>query len=133
MRIVAVIHKEPDSSYGVSFPDLSGCVAAGETADEAIANAAEALAFHVAGMRADGEPIAAPRSLEQILADEHLAEDLTGASFALVPLIEDRGTPKRVNISLDPGLLEAIDEEAEARGMTRSAFLASAARRELLG
>ena len=133
MRFVAFIHKEPDSSYGVSFPDLPGCVSAGETADEAIAGAAEALAFHVAGMRADEEPIPSPRSLEQVLIDEDLAEDRAGASFALVPLIEDRGTPKRVNISLDPGLLQAIDEEAEARGMTRSAFLASAARRELLG
>jgi len=35
--------------------------------------------------------------------------------------------------SFDPGLLDAIDDAAKSRGMTRSAFLASAARRELVG
>lgn len=133
MRYVALIHKEPGSSYGISFPDLPGCISAGSTAHEAITNAAEALAFHVAGMRADGEPVPAPRSLEEILADPALAPDREGANFAHVPLIEDRGSPKRLNVSLDPGLLEAIDEAVHARGTTRSAFLASAPRRELLG
>jgi predicted RNase H-like HicB family nuclease len=43
---VALIHKDPDSDYGVSFPDLPGCVSAGSTLDEAIALAHEALALH---------------------------------------------------------------------------------------
>jgi hypothetical protein len=34
-------------------------------------------------------------------------------------------------ISLDSGLLAAIDEAAAARGLTRSAFLASAAREKI--
>ena len=32
---IALIHKEPNSDYGVSFPDLPGCVTAGTTIDEA--------------------------------------------------------------------------------------------------
>jgi len=73
--------------------------------------------------------IPAPRSLASIRAD---VTDLD-TTLVAVPLIEDRGTAKRVNISIDPGLLSAIDGAAKSRGMTRSAFLSSAARRELLG
>lgn len=132
MRYVAMVHKEEDTGYGVSFPDFPGCIAAGDTLTEALVDAANALAFHVAGMREDDEPIPIPRELDEIVADPELVEDREGAFLTLVPLIEDRGVSKRVNISLDPGLLEAIDEAAKDRGMTRSNFLASAARRVLV-
>ena len=131
MRYVAMVHKQEDTGYGVSFPDFPGCIAAGDTLSEALADAANALAFHVEGMRDDKEPIPAPRELDEIVADPALTEDREGAFLTLVPLIEDRGISKRVNISLDPGLLEAIDEAAKERGMTRSNFLASAARQAL--
>lgn len=131
MRYVAMVHKEEDTGYGVSFPDFPGCIAAGDTLTGALVDAANALAFHVTGMREDEEPVPAPRELDEIVADPELAEDREGAFLTLVPLIEDRGVSKRVNISLDPGLLEAIDEAAKDRGMTRSNFLASAARQVL--
>lgn len=51
--------------------------------------------------------------------------------ICLVPLIFDKGSPQRANVSLDYGLLRAIDHEAKQRGMTRSAFLSSAARNEI--
>jgi antitoxin HicB len=40
---LALIHKDPNSSYGVSFPDLPGHITAGDTVDEAIANAHDLL------------------------------------------------------------------------------------------
>ncbi len=43
----------------------------------------------------------------------------------------DRGRPVRANLLLDAALLEAIDEAAKARGLTRSAFIASAAREKI--
>jgi len=49
------------------------------------------------------------------------------------PLNVDSGSPRRINVSLDFGLLRAIDEELKRRGMTRSAFLSSAARNEIEG
>jgi predicted RNase H-like HicB family nuclease len=131
MRYVALIHKDKDSSYGVSFPDFPGCVSAGNSADEAISNAVEALAFHVEGLIADGDPVPPPRSIETIRKDKSLSDVLPDATFAYVPLIQDRGSARRINVSLDPGLIEAIDEAAKDRGMTRSAFLSTAARREL--
>ncbi|WP_207633008.1 type II toxin-antitoxin system HicB family antitoxin [Devosia aurantiaca] len=60
MRYVAFIHKDSDSSYGISFPDVPGCISVGDTMDAVIANGAEALAFHISSMEADGEPVPAP-------------------------------------------------------------------------
>lgn len=131
MRYIAFIHKDSDSSYGVSFPDFPGCVSAGDTLDEALANAAQALGGHVRFMEADGDPIPPPRGLEDIISDPTLADEREGAVVSAVPLVRDLGSTTRINVSLDLGLLEAIDAAARTRKQTRSAFLASAARREL--
>ena len=133
MRFVVLLHKDPGSVYGVTVPDLPGCVSAGETADEALAGAAEAIALHVEGLEAEGQPVPAPRTIEAILADPALSEDRSGAMLATVPLVRDRGRAVRVNISMETGLLEAVDAEARARGMTRSAFIAGAVRNEIVG
>ena len=130
MRYVAFIHRD-DTGYGVSFPDFPGCVSVGDTLDDAVRQACEALAFHVDGLCDDGEPIPPPRSIDAIKADPELADWRRGADIVLIPLLLDRGSSKRVNVSLDRGLLEAIDDEAKQRRMTRSAFLATAARNEI--
>jgi hypothetical protein len=54
-----------------------------------------------------------------------------GAALAIVPLILDVSPAGQENLSLDVGLLASIDEAAAARGLTRSAFLASAAREKI--
>ena len=81
---VALIHKDAGTSYGVSFPDLPGCVSVGDTLDEAVRNAAEALAGHLALMKADGDPIPAPRSLDAIKSDPGLDDDLAGATVRVI-------------------------------------------------
>ena len=130
MRYVSFIH-QGENGYGVSFPDLPGCVSVGDTIDDAIRHGSEALAFHVEGLVEDGEAIPEPRSIGAIKADPELTDWRREADLVLIPLLLDRGTSRRVNISLDRGLLEAIDDEARLRQMTRSAFLATAARREI--
>ena len=130
MRYVAFIHRD-DAGYGVSFPDFPGCVSVGDTLDEAVRNGCEALAFHVEGLSADGARVPAPRLIDAIKADLELADWRRDADIVLIPLLLDRGSSRRVNISLDRGLLEAIDDEAKQRRVTRSAFLATAARREI--
>jgi len=132
MRFVAFLHTDGDG-WGISFPDFPGCVSDGASEDEALTRGEEALAFHVEGMREDGETLPEPRSVAAIMADPELAEWRSEALIAYVPLLLDRGSPRRVNVSLDPGLLDAIDREASRRRMTRSAFLSSAARAELRG
>ena len=130
MKYVALVHGKV-GAYSVSFPDILGCVGAGNDIDAALLDAGKALSFHVQGMVADGEKVPTARSLEVIKSDHSIHEMLEDASFAYVSLIEDLGSPKRVNFSIDRGLLSAIDDEASLRGVTRSAFLASAARKEL--
>ncbi len=130
MRYVSFIHRD-DAGYGVSFPDFPGCVSVGDSVDDAVLRGCEALAFHVEGLRDDGERIPPSRSIDAIKADPELTDWREGADLVLIPLLVDRGSSRRVNISLDRGLLEAIDDEAKQRRMTRSAFLASAARREI--
>ena len=133
MRYIAFIHKEESSVFGVSFPDFPGCISAGDSLDEALINASEALQGHVQMMEADGDNVPAPRSIDNIMKDESLADEREGAIISAVPLVRDRGSTTRINVSLDLGLLEAIDDAARARKQTRSAFLASAARKELVG
>jgi predicted RNase H-like HicB family nuclease len=57
---IALIHKEKDSDYGVSFPDFPGCVTAGKTLEEAKTLAKEALESHIEGMIEDGEEFPTP-------------------------------------------------------------------------
>jgi predicted RNase H-like HicB family nuclease len=131
MRYVAFIHKDPDSAYGVSFPDVPGCISAGDTLDEATQNAVEALSGHIRWMEADGDLIPPPRSIDAIIADPELAEWREGAVLAVIPVVRDLGSTTRINVSLDLGLLQAIDSEAKNRKQTRSAFIAAAVRKEL--
>ncbi len=81
---IALVHKDEGTSFGVSFPDVPGCISAGDTLDEALANAAEALSGHLALMRADGEAEPQARSLEAIGADPEYAEELSDALVRVV-------------------------------------------------
>jgi|SRR5262245_41103814 predicted RNase H-like HicB family nuclease len=124
---IALIHKEPRSDFGVSFPDFPGCISAGATLDEARANAEEALTLHIEGMVEDGEAIPEPSSLEQIMADPDNREGVA----VLIPLRDETGRTVRVNITLPEATLAEIDRYAEAHGFTRSGFLAQAAKRAI--
>ena len=81
----------------------------------------------------EGAAPPAPPRYEDIMAAGDAWWQCEGATFTAVPLIEDRAHKVRVNINLNVDLLDAIDTRAKARGLTRSAFLASAATRELVG
>ncbi len=122
---IALIHKEPKSDFGVSFPDFPGCITAGRTLDEARALAPEALAFHIDGMIEDGEAIPEPSSLEEIMQDRENRD-----AVAVIVEVPPRH-PKvvRVNVTLPEDELAAIDRFAESHGMTRSALLMRGARK----
>ena len=51
------IEKAIDGGYGAYVPDLPGCVGMGATRDEVMQNIAEAISFHLEGMKAEGLPI----------------------------------------------------------------------------
>ncbi|MEA2872836.1 MAG: hypothetical protein QOH67_2812 [Hyphomicrobiales bacterium] len=130
-RYVAIVDGAP-GAYGVVVPDLPGCTSGGATVDEALRNAVEAVTLWVEDARADGEKIPKPRPAEKLRNDPDVAAALAeGAVLAYVPLVLNAARPVKANLSLDAGLLNAIDEAAERRGLTRSAFLASAAREKI--
>jgi predicted RNase H-like HicB family nuclease len=81
---IALVHKDKGTSYGVSFPDLPGCISAGDTFEEAVDNASQALAGHLAVMEADGDPIPKARSLEELKDDAEFVEDSIDAVIAFV-------------------------------------------------
>lgn len=123
-------------AYGLHFPDLPGCVAMGETVDEAFSNAIVALRDVIVETRARGGEVAKPRSLEDIAGDMEIRMMLASEDFAsllAVPVVIDSGQPAKANLSLDSGLLGAIDAAAAEAGLTRSKFLASAAREKIEG
>lgn len=130
-RYVAIVDKTP-GAYGVVVPDLPGCTSGGATIDDALRNAVEAVTLWVEDGRTDGEKIPKARSAETLRTDPEVAAALAeGGVLAYVPLVLDAARPVKVNLSLHAGLLNAIDEAAERRGLTRSAFLASAARERI--
>ena len=118
---VGLIHKDPDSDYGVSFPDLPGCVSAGSTLDEAIAMAKEALALHIEGLLEDKGNVPAPSALDQIDRDDAL----------LVAAIEvpDNLKVERINVTIPALALQRFDAFAERHSMTRSGLLVEATQR----
>jgi predicted RNase H-like HicB family nuclease len=66
---IALVRKDPNSDYGVEFPDFPGCITAGKNLEEARALAEEALRFHIEGMIEDGEPLPRPSQFEEIMSD----------------------------------------------------------------
>lgn len=58
----AVVIEKGDSSFGAYVPDLPGCVAVGETREEAVTLIREAIEFHLEGMKEDGESMPEPHS-----------------------------------------------------------------------
>lgn len=61
MRYLIIL--EPTSTgYSAYSPDLDGCVAAGSDRDETITLMRDAIAFHLEGLSAAGQPAPAPTS-----------------------------------------------------------------------
>ena len=125
MRFPVVIHKDKDSDYGVTVPDLPGCFSAGDTVDDALTNAVEAIECHIEGMLIDGETVPSARTMEFHSKNRQFSGGLW--ALADVDLSKLSGKAKRVNITLPERLLVQIDSYASRSGETRSGFLVHAA------
>ena len=121
---IAVVHKDPKSDFGVSFPDFPGCITAGSSIDEAKDMAHDALSLHIKGMMEDGENIPTPSKLEDIMDDPDYSE---AAAILIVSVSETKPRSVRVNITVPEDMLRKIDTIAKKRGMSRSSFLVHAA------
>ena len=131
-KYVAVVHKDDDSAYGAYFPDLVGCFAAGDTEDDALDNLRISLRIYAEDLAEEGMKMPRARSLHELLKDAEtksaIAKD--GGVLVLVPLLV-ANKKRRVNVTLEPSLIAAVDEAARIAGTNRSEYLASAAWRRV--
>jgi predicted RNase H-like HicB family nuclease len=123
----AIVHKDEDSAWGVSFPDLPGCFSAADDVKDIVPNACEALSLWF-----EDTPFVQPMRLDEVQGAA--AADLAAGAFIVaVPYVRNDGKVVRANISLDRGMLVAIDRAATERNLTRSAFIAQSVLNEIQG
>ncbi len=125
MNYPVVIHKEPRSDYGVSVPDLPGCISAGRTIDEALAMVREAIELHLEGLIEESGVIPLPSLLEKLRTNQ----EFRGGTWAIVTVDETslRVRFARIGVTMPQRVLDAIDRHAKHTGETRSGLLARAA------
>lgn len=117
-----------DDGYSVFFPDFPGFGSAGDTLEEARKNAKDGLIAHIELMIEDGESLSKSSSLDKIMK----LPDATGCIPLIISIIAPSGKARRINITMDSALLNAIDTAAISQHKSRSALLAEAAQK-LLG
>ena len=124
MRFSLALHEET-GKYGVTVPDLPGCFSAGDTLEEALEGAREAIDGHVELLLESGAGMPQVQSL-----DVHVNNpDLAGAIWAVIDVPVERyfGPAEKINITVPALTLKHIDEYAVSHGESRSAFLVRAA------
>jgi len=128
MKYPVIIHKDEDTGYGVTLPDVPGCFTQGDTLDEAIGKIQAAVELYY-----DGEKITAPpqaSKIEDLIKSDLYTKDgfwvLADIDFSFL-------APKtiRINITIPEYKLSIIDKAAKARGLSRSAFLVESAESEI--
>jgi predicted RNase H-like HicB family nuclease len=124
MRYPIVIHKDAETDYGVTVPDLPGCFSAGDTLDDALNQAVEAIECHIEGLLLDGELIPMPKSIEFHQDNPDYANGIW--AVVSVDLSKLSGKSKRVNITVPERLLSIMDQYATQHGETRSGLITQA-------
>ena len=76
---IVIVHKDPKSAYGMTFPDAPGCFSASDELDGLFDNAHESLELWTEGMLQEGYPMPEPRDLEALQADPEWAESFATA------------------------------------------------------
>ena len=127
MKYAIAVHKDTDSCYGVTIPDVPGCFSHGDTLDEAIENAREALTLHFEALAEDGQTIPLAQSIDKHINDP----DFKGVVWFVIDANPRAymGKAKRINISLPTFAIQKIDHYVETHPefKDRSNFLLNAA------
>ncbi|MDR2244707.1 MAG: type II toxin-antitoxin system HicB family antitoxin [Burkholderiales bacterium] len=126
MRFPVVLHTDDGVRYGVTVPDLPGCFSAGDTFDQALDCALEAIELHLEGLTEDGASVPTPRPVSDHLPNPDYADGVWAAVDVNVSRFDGRA--EKINITVPRRLLARIDDYVRAHGATRSGFLTDAAR-----
>lgn len=125
MQFPIILHKNENSNYSVIVPDLPGCFSAGDTIEEAIQNAHEAIECHLEGLFLDNESIPLKKPIEQHLDNPDFKDGVL--AVVEIDLSKVSGKTTRINVSLPERFLKQIDDYTERHGGNRSGFLVDAA------
>ncbi|GKW24881.1 HicB family protein [Pectobacterium carotovorum subsp. carotovorum] len=124
---IAIEAGDETHAYGVTVPDLPGCFSAGDTLDDAIANAKEAITGHIELLIEMGQDIPAVSSVGQLAKNA----EYTGYTWAVVDIDVTRlmGGSEKINVTLPKSLIDRIDRcvASNPEFKSRSGFLAQAA------
>jgi len=110
-------------AFGVVVPDLPGCFSAGDTLEEALVNAREAVATWLESQLDNGETVPVAKTV-----DAHVkAYKGWIPSLVDVDLDEVLGESERINISLPKRVIRRLDAQARKANVNRSAYIAKLA------
>ncbi|MES9901939.1 MAG: type II toxin-antitoxin system HicB family antitoxin [Sedimenticola sp.] len=124
MKYSIVVHKDSNSDYGVTVPDIPGCYTAGSSMEEAIDMAQEAIECHIEGLLIDSDPI----PLSSAIEEHQKNPEYKNGVWAIVEVDISKLSvkSKRVNITVPERLLNTVDQYAKKHGESRSGLLAQA-------
>jgi predicted RNase H-like HicB family nuclease len=80
---IVIVHKDPDSAYGMSFPDAPGCFSGADDIDDLFCNAQEALELWLNAMSEEGGEIPRPRDLSELKQDPDWVESFAEAALVI--------------------------------------------------
>lgn len=124
---IAIEAGDEKHAYGVTVPDLPGCFSAGDTLEEAISNAKEAITGHIELLLDLGKDIPSASNLSTLVEDKAF----TGYTWALVDIdiIRLLGGSEKINVTLPKSLIDRIDRcvASHPEYKSRSGFLAQVA------
>lgn len=133
MRFLIVLHKDKDSEFGVTVPDLPGCFSAGATTDEALAMAKEAIEGHIEVLLEEGHAL--PETQD---SDVHIQNpEYAGGIWYFVDTnpVALLGKTARYNLTLPEQLVNLVDQYLDTHPTayrSRSDFFAHLAADHLL-
>lgn len=123
MQYVALFQKDKQG-YSVEIPDFPACVTCGDTLDEAVDHAHEALAMFVEEMMEKGEPLPEPSPKKVLLANPEYAE-----RKAINISVNGDGTDfEEFEVVMLGHLLKRVEKYSNLHGVSPADFLAAAAR-----
>jgi predicted RNase H-like HicB family nuclease len=127
MEIPIVIHKDKDSVYGVTVPDIPGCFSWGDTVEDAIRNTRQAILGHIEALLSEGMAVdISPSHIETLNVNKDYADAYLWA-LVDVDISKLDSKPERINISIPRFVLTKLDAFAASRHESRSGVLARAA------
>ncbi len=112
-----------DTAWGVVVPDLPGCFSAGDTMEDALLQAEQAIVAWIETTLDAGQPVPKPSGIASLRAGQPALANWLWALVKVDPAMLD-DTLERVNISLPRRVLHRLDALARDAGESRSGFIA---------